>query len=172
MNYLIAIGLFTFSTAAYAHVTIDPKTATAGDYAKVVFRVSHGCDMSPTTAITVKIPEGVLAAKPQVKSGWKITIKKAKLAKPSMMHGKEIPEAASEITWSGGDLSGEHMDEFGLSFKSPDVAGDLFFAVLQTCKKGSANWAEAAMPAEHMNHATPMNSFPAPVLHLVEKSAK
>ncbi|CAN5586400.1 hypothetical protein BH10BDE1_BH10BDE1_32400 [soil metagenome] len=38
------------------------------------------------------------------------------------------------------------MDEFGLSFKSPDVAGDLVFAVLQTCKKGSANWADAAMP--------------------------
>ena len=158
-----------FSVQTQAHVVVDPKTAIAGDYSKVVFRVGHGCDGSPTTKIMITIPDGILGLKPQVKPGWKIGIKKEKLATPAMLHGKEILEVPREITWSGGPLPDEHMDEFGMSFKAPEAAGDLVFKVLQTCKKGSNHWSDAPM-MEHAGHTMPMSSFPAPVLRLIEKA--
>ena len=95
------------SSSAFAHVTVETNNKTAGGYAKLTLRVPHGCDGSPTTAITVQIPENSLSVKPQVHTGWKITTKKVKLAKTITSHGKEITETIGEVTWSGGVLSDE-----------------------------------------------------------------
>lgn len=133
--------LLALPGTAAAHVTVEPRTAPAGGYAKLVFRVPHGCDGSPTVKIAVQIPEGTLSVKPQVHPGWKISTKTAKLAKPVSLHGKEVVESIREVVWSG-FLADEYMDEFGMSVKLPDQPGaTLVFAVIQDCKKGSARWA-------------------------------
>lgn len=140
---------------ALAHVTVDPRTGSAGGYTKLTFRVPHGCDGSPTTAITVQIPENSLSVKPQVHHGWKITTKKVKLAKPLNLHGKEMTETISEVTWSGGVLADEYMDEFSLSIKLPETKETkLTFAVLQKCKKGEHTWDPSIelTAAEHAHH--------------------
>lgn len=162
MKYFLLILLS--SALAKAHVVVSPKTAPAGEYAKLVFMVPHGCEGSPTTKITVMIPEGVMAVKPQVNQGWKIAIKKVKLTKPFMSHGKEITEAVSEVSWMGGPLADEHMEEFGLSVKLPDVEGDLLFPVTQQCKKGVSEWSDKPT-SEHVKHG---HSLPAPVVKLTK----
>ncbi len=159
--------LFTLLSplASFAHVTIDPKSAVGGEYAKLVFRVPHGCDGSPTTQITVQIPEGVVSVKPQVHPGWKIATKTAKYAKPITLHGKEISEGLVEVTWTGGPLPDAHMDEFGMSVKLPDRGGKLFFPTVQKCSKGSSQWVDES--ASDHGHG---GKLPAPVLILEEKA--
>lgn len=164
MKNITMLLSFLFSINTLAHVGVEPKVAAAGGYAKLTFRIPHGCDGSATTKITVMIPENSLSVKPQVHAGWKITTKKVKPAKPITSHGKEITETISEVTWSGGVLPDEHMDEFGLSLKLPETKENkLAFPVIQTCKKGEIKWTEAtdsATPApfislteaEHQHH--------------------
>jgi uncharacterized protein YcnI len=168
----LALALsFLFAPLAPAHVTVTPKTATSGGYAKLTFRVPHGCDGSATTGITVKIPDGVVAVKPQVHPGWKITVKKAHLAQPYTSHGQSVSEAVTEVSWTGGPLDDAYMDEFGLSVKLPDRPGErLLFPVHQKCKKGAADWAmdPGMMHGEHGEHAG--HGLPAPVVTLEGKA--
>lgn len=88
-KFLIASTLLFLSISSTAHVTLEPSSAPAGEYAKLVFRVPHGCEGSATVKITVKLPEGVLSVKPQVHPGWKISTKKTTLKEPAVLHGKK-----------------------------------------------------------------------------------
>jgi uncharacterized protein YcnI len=156
------------ATSAQAHVTLDPKQAPAGDYAKLVFLVPHGCDGAPTTEIIVTIPKGVVAVKPQVHAGWRITTKTAKYDKPVSLHGKEIVSGVSEVSWRGGPLDDAYMDEFGMSVKLPDLPGEtLVFPVVQVCKTGKSEWVEATAT----RHADSGAHLQAPVLLLGPTSA-
>jgi periplasmic copper chaperone A len=158
----LTIATFAFPKQTVAHVTLEPKSASAGSYSKLVFRVPHGCEGSPTTEITVKLPAGILSVKPQIHPGWKISTKKIKLEKPAELHGKPITETISEVAWSGGRIPDEFMDEFGMSVKLPEKSeGKLVFPVIQKCAKGSANWEEVTT-SEHAGHT----KFPAPFLIL------
>lgn len=127
---------------AHAHTVADPNEGTAGGYFRTAFRVTHGCKGSTTTAVTIRIPEGVLSAKPMPKPGWTIEIKTRPLDPPvDSGHGFKIREAVTEVTWTGGRLDNAHFDEFALSMRLPGKPGEtLYFPVIQTCEKGSANW--------------------------------
>ncbi len=159
---LIASFWLPFSQAL-AHVTIDPQEAVQGSYAKLVFRVPHGCDGADTTGITVGIPEGVVSVKPQVHPGWEIALKKRKLKKPIQLHGKDILETVSEVSWTGGPLPDEFMDEFGLSVKLPEKSdAPLAFPVTQKCKDKVTRW-EMIPAAGQDSHSL---KYPAPLLRL------
>ena len=138
---LCLLSLFS-SFAADAHVSVIPKQAQPGSYEKFVFRISHGCKGSPTKAVRLQIPTGVLSVKPQVKPNWKIEIKKETLKEPLKdSHGNLITQVISEIAWIDGSLADEYMDEFSVSVKIPAKSPDtLFFPVIQDCEKGSHKW--------------------------------
>ncbi|MFL5813996.1 MAG: YcnI family protein [Bdellovibrionia bacterium] len=154
---------WTLISSAWAHVTLDPKAAPQGSYAKLTFRVPHGCDGAATTGITVLIPEGVVSVKPQVHPDWKISLQKRKLSKPVQLHGKDITESVSEVSWSGGPLPDEYMDEFGLSVKLPEKSDSpLAFPVIQKCKDKTVRWDMIAKPGQDA-HSLPS---PAPLLQL------
>jgi uncharacterized protein YcnI len=150
-----AFGRIRGACAASAHITIDPREAPAGSYAKLVFRIPHGCDGSATTRIQVTIPAGVSDVKPQVHPGWQIEIKATK--KSAGAHDDKQAGAAMTVSWSGGPLPDAYMDEFGLSVKLPDDFGrQLYFPTQQTCEKGAANWADASGGGHHgSGHALP-----------------
>jgi len=135
-------GLALMPALARAHSTADPSEGTAGDYLRTAFRVTHGCKGSATTAVTIRIPEGVLSAKPMPKAGWTIETKTRPLEPPvDSGHGFKIREAVTEVTWSGGRLENAHFDEFVLSLRLPNKPGaTLYFPMVQTCEKGSNNW--------------------------------
>jgi uncharacterized protein YcnI len=168
MNKTIAIAamatIATLSPLSFAHVTLDQPAGQADTYHKLVFRVGHGCDGSPTKSITVMMPESVTGAKPMPKAGWKITTVQGKLSVPQESHGKAITTAVREVTWSGGPLADEHFDEFVVQAKLPAEPGKVYFKVIQQCVKGSVAWDE--LPGD----AGVKLLAPAPVLTVVPAS--
>ncbi len=127
---------------ARAHIVADPSESSAGGYLRAAFRIAHGCKGSATTAVTIRIPEGVLSTKPMPKPGWTIEIRTRPLDPPvEAGHGAKLHEAVSEVTWRGGQLDDAHFDEFVLAMRLPDRPGEsLYFPTVQTCERGIHNW--------------------------------
>jgi uncharacterized protein YcnI len=163
--FLAGLSAAAFASVADAHVTLEQATAIAGSYHKVVLQVPHGCKGSPTTAIRVRIPDGVAGAKPQPKAGWTLALKRTKLPRPiDAGHGRTVDEVVSEIAWSGGSLDDAEFDEFKVMLKLPDRPGTtLYLPVVQECREGVMRWIEVpsdAKPAARLE-------APAPALRLV-----
>lgn len=157
---LVALG------AAHAHVTADPNEAPAGGYFRTALRVGHGCGESATTAVRVKIPDGVLSVRPQAKPGWTIEIKMRKLDKPAEIgHGRTVTETVDEIAWRGGKLPNAHFDEFGLSMQMPARPNQtLYFPVVQECEQGVHRWIEIPAAGQKWGDL----KEPAPFIRLIE----
>jgi uncharacterized protein YcnI len=80
----------------------------------------------------VRIPAGVVSVKPQVKTGWDITIVEGTLPEPVDYFGETITEGVLSVTWTGGLLEDRFMDTFGMSVKLPAGAGGtLYFPAVQ-----------------------------------------
>lgn len=148
MRFILLLAFSVFSAPAFAHVTANPDHGKAGSYFETSFRVSHGCEGSDTIEVSVKMPEGMIVAKPQAKAGWNIEIKKSKLDKPVPAgHGRMADEQVDEIVWRGGSLPNDQYDSFGVLMKLPEDAGKkIWFPVTQKCIKGEHKWNE--IPAE------------------------
>lgn len=140
----IAVAASLVPLTAYAHVTVDVREAPADSYQRIAFRVPHGCDGNPTTAIRLRIPDGVTGVKPQPKTGWTLATQRGQYAKPvDAGHGRTVTEGVVEVTWSSGNLADEHFDEFVLSIKLPNAPDTtLYFPVVQECSKGTHRWIE------------------------------
>lgn len=139
-----ALAAASLAPLASAHVSLEPRTATAGTYQKLVFRAGHGCEGSATTALTVTVPEGLGDAKAMPKPGWTLTT------------------GGRDISWKGGPLPDSQFDEFSLLMKLPDTSGRQVFKVVQQCERGRAEWSEAPGAG---------GKFPAPVLEIVAPGA-
>jgi uncharacterized protein YcnI len=153
-------ALICLTASASAHVTTRPDEATAGAYFQTAFNVGHGCDGSATVAVRVKIPEGVLSVKPQMKPGWTVEIKKRTLTAPQPgLHGKTITDTVDEVSWRGGPLPDSLYDTFGMNMKLPDTPGQtLYFPVVQECEKGTNRWIEipaAGQSADRLHEPAP-----------------
>ncbi|MGQ0456686.1 MAG: DUF1775 domain-containing protein [Hyphomicrobium sp.] len=160
----------TIAAPAFAHVSID-NAETKGGAFKARFNVPHGCDGSATTAVKITIPEGVIGVKPTPKPGWTLATTKGAYAKTyDHFHGMKVSDGVKSVTWSGGKLLNEHLDEFVLGLF---VTGDfkpgatVYFPVEQTCETGSLVWSE--IPVEGQS-AHDLKS-PAPSLRVVAKVA-
>lgn len=131
--------------AASAHITVDPSSTAASAFSVLTFSVSHGCDGSPTTALTFTVPDDIKSVYPTVNPGWSIT-----------ETGNQVVYTAAEPLIDG------QRTTFELSVKLPDLlAGEqLDFPVLQECEVGSTDWAEFAADGED----EPENPAPSVVL--------
>lgn len=152
---------------AVAHVTVQPREAPADSYFQFAFSVPHGCDGSSTVAIRVKLPDGIISAKPQMKPGWNVDIKTKKLDTPlSGPHGGTVSEVVDEVAWRGGPLPDNLYDTFGMIVRLPDKAGqNLYFPIVQECEKGVHRWIE--IPASGQD-ADKLHA-PAPFIRLKAK---
>jgi len=143
--FFAAIGL-----SAEAHITLEQTEAPVGASYKAVLKVPHGCKGSPTTAVRVKIPEGVVAVKPMPKPGWTIAVVRGKYEKTyDYFHDAKLSEGVIELGWSGGVLPDEHYDEFvfqGFLARGLKPDTTLYFPVVQECEQGIHRWIE--IPAE------------------------
>ena len=142
-------------TSAFGHVTLERNQAPAGASYKAVLRVPHGCDGSSTTAIRVRIPEGIIDVKPMPKPGWSLNIVKGKYAKPYTLFHAQVSEGVTEIDWSGGNLPDDYYDEFVFqSYLASDLpAGEtIYFPVVQECEKGVKRWIEIPKKAPTMRN--------------------
>lgn len=134
---------------ALAHVSLSEQQARPGTPYNAHFKVGHGCDGSPTTALTITMPDGVSAVRPQEKSGW---------SAKTVREGSKV----IAVTFAGGRLAGDMPGEFVIAMTLPGKEGPLAFPVLQTCEKGTENWAELPAADGHKLQS------PAPVLTLTK----
>jgi uncharacterized protein YcnI/copper(I)-binding protein len=142
---LLLTALGAAATPAHAHVFVQSGPATVGGSYRAVLAVPHGCGTSPTTKITVQIPEGMIAVKPMAKPGWTIAVKKGAYAQSyDFMHGMKASEGVKEITWTG-KLDNDFYDEFVFSAYLPAALkadAPLYLPTLQSCEQGSEEWAQ------------------------------
>lgn len=144
-SLLIGTLAIAVATPAAAHVTLENQEAKVGASYKAVFRVPHGCDGTATTAIRVKIPEGVIGVKPMPKPGWTLTTITGKYPKAYDLFHHEVREGVTEISWSDGKLPDDWYDEFvfqGFLAGDLDPAKPMYFPVVQECEKGTHRWIE------------------------------
>ncbi len=133
------------TVSAQAHAVLERKEAAPNAAYRGVVQIMHGCDGQPTTRVTVTIPEGVIGAKPMPKPGWEIVTQKGAYAKPYQSFHGTVSEGVTSITWSGGSLPDDQVDEFTFFARISDAFepySTVYFPVVQDCAKGSIAWTE------------------------------
>jgi len=142
---LFAIGAVLYAaTAAQAHVFLTQREAQIGSSYRATFAVPHGCGESPTVRLRVRIPNGVVGAKPMPKAGWTIDLVKGSYDKPYAMYHGDVSEGVKEVSWSG-RLPNDYYDEFVISVYLTDglTPGEtLYFPAVQECENGVHRWIE------------------------------
>ncbi|MFC5198853.1 YcnI family copper-binding membrane protein [Streptomyces kaempferi] len=167
-----ASAVLALSVPAFAHVSVQPEGAAAkGEYAVVDFKVPNERDDSATTKVEVNLPTDhpLASVMPQPLDGWSVKVTKSKLAKPLTLHGEQISEAVSKVTWTatGKGIEPGFFQKFPLSIgQLPEDADELVFKAIQTYdNKEVVRWIEPQKEGAE----EPEN--PAPVLALSAASA-
>jgi uncharacterized protein YcnI len=164
-------GLSAVSTPTAAHVTLERQEATIGSPYKAVLRVPHGCAGSPTTAIRVRLPAGIIGVRPMPKPGWQLNAVTGRYQKPYTLRGAQVNEGVTEVAWSGGKLLDTHYDEFVfIGVIAEELGGTpvLYFPVVQECEKGVHRWIEIPTGKQAEGHGAG-GAEPAAALRLLPK---
>lgn len=166
----IAAGsLLLLAGPAFAHVGVQPGTAEKGGYSTINIKVPNEKDNASTVKLELSLDpkHPLVSVMPQAVPGWEVKVEKTKLDKPVQMHGKEINEAVSKVTWTGGKIEPGQFQQFPLSVgKLPTDADELVFKALQTYSDDDVvRWIDASTPGGHEAE------HPAPVLKLVAKGS-
>ncbi|ARK03777.1 hypothetical protein B8281_02545 [Cellulosimicrobium sp. TH-20] len=159
----------TGAAAASAHVTVTPDTTEAGSYALLTFGVPHGCGDSPTTKVSVQVPEQVVTVTPTVNPGWDVEKVMEDLAEPvDDGHGGQYTERVAEVVYTAkAPLPDGYRDAFVLSLKLPDAAGEtLVFPTVQECAEGESAWVQVPADGEDGEEL----DLPAPLFELTAAS--
>lgn len=165
---LATLAAALLAAPAAAHVTLETQSAPANAHYKAVLRVPHGCGGAATIALRVRLPDGVLSARPMPKSGWRIALHRRPLETPLPDgHGGTLRDAVVEIAWEGGPLPDDHYDEFVLVFRTPDRPGEtVYLPVVQHCEGGAVvAWVETPAPGQRIT----AYRHPAPALRLLPR---
>ena len=165
----LCLALTLLAGPVWAHVSANPGEVPAGESAVIAFRIAHGCDGSPTTAVSLQIPDTVAGVTPEFVPGWTIETTTGPLSEPVELHGEAVTEGTREITWSGGEAipDGTYF-EFGVSMQLPDQPGEtLYFPVVQTCESGETAWIQVPEAGEDTHDL----ETPAPAITLTDGDA-
>lgn len=150
-----AAAMLALPGVAAAHVHAHPDSAEIGGYADLAFGVPHGCDGSPTTKVEFTIPREFATVTPNVNPNWEIS---------KETDGSGEDAAVKKVTYTAKTpLPSDQKDTLTLSVKVADDAteGTVLVPTLQTCEKGSMNWASPDHDAD----------YPAPTVDLVAEGA-
>lgn len=137
---------------ASAHVSVSPDELIAGDHGVLTFSFAHGCETSPTTALTITMPEGLASVAPTMDSDWTIDIERGD-------DGLVSAVTYTALTPVPNELRGAVSMSVGLDADTPDT---LAFPVIQTCVEGSTEWTEIAEEGEDPHSL----DAPAPVVEV------
>lgn len=119
--------------AASAHVHVTPDTSDAGATTRLAFSFSHGCDDSPTTAITITIPDGIDGVTPVLDGAWSISRGVGDDGIPTSVTYTALTPVESGVAASVA---------LDVIFASSAANTAVAFPVLQTCVEGATDWAE------------------------------
>lgn len=165
----VAFTLLVASPAA-AHVTVNPREAEQGSYAKLTFRMPTERDIASSVQLEVIFPErqplSSISVKPQL--GWTYRVDKVKLPEPIEVEGRQITETVSKITWTaqqGFEVKPGEFTEFEVSAGRLPADERIVFKAIQTYDNGEVvRWIEEAPPG-----STARPERPAPVLTLAPR---
>lgn len=161
---LVAVVLVMGTVTASAHVSVNPSSTAKGGFAKLAFRVPNERPNSGTNKVEVFLPPEHPLASVSVRPvpGWTATLERTKLDKPITVHGREVAESVTHITWTGGPIKPGEFQEFDVSVGPlPDNVDRLVFKAIQTYENGEVvRWIEEPAPGA----AEPER--PAPILTL------
>ncbi len=165
---VVALAIGALAAPASAHVTVNPREATKGSFAKLAFRVPNERPDSGTTKLEVSFPVDHPLAHLNVRpvEGWTYKVERQKLATPikSEEPGEEdVTEYISKVTWEGGTIGPGEFQEFEVSGGPlPDDVDEITLKAVQTYASGEiVRWIEEATAGGEEPE------FPAPVLKLV-----
>lgn len=166
----VATAVLGLAGPASAHVTVNPTEATQGGYGRFALRVPNESDTASTTKVEVVLPEnapvGSVSTMPV--PGWTVAVEKRKVDPPIDVHGSQLTEAVSKLTWTAAANAGVkpgEFQEFPVSMGPLPQVDRMVFKVLQTYSDGNiSRWIEEPTPGKE----EPEN--PAPVLTLAAAS--
>lgn len=139
-----ALAVWT-AGAASAHVSVSPSDTASESYSVLTFSVPHGCEGSPTTEVSIQIPEQINGVTPTRNANWNVEKVIQPLDEPiTDAHGNEITERVSEVVYTAKTpLPDGYRDAFELSVQVTAEAGEtLVFPTIQTCEKGETAWVQ------------------------------
>ena len=151
---LLAGGILALAAplSASAHIDIDPSSAVAGSFTVLNFALPHGCAGSPTTAISIAIPESITNVTPTVNPLWTVAKTETPLATPiTDDDGNSITTRIGGVEYTAITPMADGLrTTFDLSLMLPaDAAGTILeFPVVQTCVTGSTVWDAHTAPGE------------------------
>ncbi|MFE7588670.1 YcnI family protein [Kitasatospora sp. NPDC057512] len=164
-----AASVVALAGPAFAHVTVNPGAAAQGGYTAVDFRVPNESDTAGTVKLEVNLPldHPLASVRTLPLPGWTAAVEKAKLDKPIKVHGNDVTEAVSKITWTadaGTRIAPGQFQEFRVSLGPlPTDTDNLVFKTLQTYDNGDiARWIDETKDGQ------PEPAKPAPVLKLTK----
>lgn len=167
-----SLCLVLVAAPGWAHVTVDPSTATQGGFSALTFRVPNETDSSSTTKVQVFLPQDHPLASVSVKPhpGWHAQVVTKKLATPLSTDDGEVTEGVFSITWTPNAqqdaIQPGQYDEFDISVGPLPEVSSLTFKALQTYSDGTVvRWIDP--PAAE---GQPEPEHPAPTLTLVPAS--
>lgn len=162
-----AASVLMFSGAASAHVGVEPQgEAAKGGYAVVYVKVPNERDNASTVKVEINLPaeHPLSSVMPQPVPGWKVEVTKAKLDKPLEVHGKQITEAVTKVTWTadGTKIGPGQFQQFPVSLgRLPENTDQMVFKAIQTYdNKEVVRWIEEPTAGGEEPES------PAPVLEL------
>jgi uncharacterized protein YcnI len=163
----VLTGLLAFAGPAAAHVTVNPREAEQGGYGRLAFRVPNESDTASTTKLEVVLPEDapVASVSTMPVTGWTTTVERRAVNPPLEVHGSQISEVVSKITWTaaaGGGVKPGEFVEFPVSMGPLPEVDQMIFKSLQTYSDGNiVRWIDEPVAD---GQEEPEN--PAPVLAL------
>lgn len=164
--------LVLVAAPGWAHVTVDPGTATQGGYTALSLRVPTESDSASTTKVQVFLPQDHPLASVSVRPhpGWQAKVVTRKLDTPLTTDDGQVTEGVYSITWTPNSpqdaLKPGQYDDFDISVGPLPDASTLSFKTLQTYSDGTVvRWIDP--PAAS---GQPEPEHPAPTLTLLPAS--
>lgn len=166
---ILGMAVTLLAGAAQAHITFENKDAVSGSSVKLVLRVPHGCDGSPTTRVRIQLPEALRGAKPQLKPGWEVAIvhADASVHAASTGHAHGATNDIREVSWSG-RLEDAYYEEFvvRVTVDANAASGQLYIPIVQECETGVERWIEIPAAGKSSDDLR----FPAPSIRITPRT--
>ncbi|KAF0698305.1 Aste57867_11069 [Aphanomyces stellatus] len=149
------------ASAVHAHVSCVPPTATANTNVLTAIRVPHSFPGATTLNVTVTVPTGVTAVRPQNIGGWKLAVSYQSADFSQDSHGGLTNNEVASITWYDGVLPDFAFQDFAIQFKVGDIpAGTVYYfpTVQFTTPNGTLAWnstPDASGKLADPNHPAP-----------------
>lgn len=143
----VLVGAFAFAAPASAHVSVNGE-AVQGGFARLAFRVPNESDSASTVKLEVHLPEDapVASVSTMPVPGWTVSVQRRTLDQPLEVHGAQVTEVVSVITWTAsGDaaIKPGQFQEFPVSMGPLPKVDTMVFKALQTYSDGEvARWIE------------------------------